>query len=177
MGTYSTKIYEDFYKQYHLDIENAVDCVMANRCSSISEFVYELLNKITSMSDLDWDDNVSSSFKKNLSICSNSLNKIKDSIDSDFTNSESLYLETDELLKELKTLIQSFKTRINEEPDKESFKKERTNLFGELIIKYPGYERAVNTWNDDCIKLDNKCNDIMSLAKVNIMKEYKKKLT
>lgn len=149
---YSTEKYKDLYNRHFNNISNSYECVCLNKSSEISGFIYALMQELNKLSDLDWSDEVSEAFKSNILNCYNGFKKIKESIDTKFLESETLYTEAYELFEELKKQILSFDLAITNKPKEENFPmKYEKDLEGNIISSSrPGYSSAIKNWNDTC---------------------------
>lgn len=159
---YSVEKYENLWNQHYENINNAYICVSSNKCREISDFIHSLLLELEKMHNFDWNDDVSKIFKSNILVCFNAFEKIKNSIDDDFLESEKLYVETYEKFNELKSPLNNFKERILSKPKESDFPLhvEKDELGNVISSSRPGYSNAINEWKDDCDNYKNICDGL-----------------
>lgn len=149
---FSVEKYDNLVNSHYENINNAYFCVSSNKCSEISEFINSLLKELEKMYNFDWNDDVSQIFKSNILVCYRAFEKIKNSIDEDFTESEKLYVETYEKFTELNDKLVVLKERIASKPKESDFPliEEKDELGNVISSSRPGYSKAKKDWESDC---------------------------
>lgn len=156
--------YKEIYEAYKDKVDLACQCISSNPCSNVSEYLGEIVTSFESLisSLSDWNDSIKSTFVQNVNLCANRINDIKESVDTNWKNSEELYQLILTLLDELYKNYVSLEQKINSEPNRMSYLHQETLLDGTISQSYPGYESAYNDWTSECNKLDYLCSDLYS---------------
>lgn len=162
--------YNSFYKMHYERIELACKCIDSNPCSILSDSINSLKDLIiNSLYNLDWDDSVKEVFISNLDSCNKNLNTLLDSIENNFKRSEKIYYQVQEKLNDLQKKIVVYRGSINNQPNRNSYKKEiiKENDFRKII--YPGYENALFNWRMECDGYSNDCKDLIESIKSDLL--------
>lgn len=156
--------YKEIYEAYKDKVDLACQCISSNPCSKVSEYLDDIVTSFESLiSNLsDWEDSIKNTFIQNVNLCANKITDIKESVDTNWKNSEELYQSMLTLLDELHKNYVSLEQKVNSEPNRMSYLHQETLLDGTISQSYPGYESAYNNWITECNELDTLCSDLYS---------------
>ncbi len=166
--------YREFYNMYVDVINKACDCISRNPSNVLLNNIDLLKDSlITPLYKLDWDDSASEIMFENLTISNNNLEKIYNSIESDFKTSEQCYLDIKDQLVTLNENIDDFSNKINDKPSENSYKLEirnEKNIIVDYKIDRDAYYNALESWQSKCSKAGNNCLQIINNINENLKK-------
>ena len=153
--------YETFYNQLQPIFEAANHCIAANPCSKLTEYIDEIVNGISnSLTGLEWEDDVREQYNLALETGIGNLDLIKSSINTTWTQSETLYRDILTDLEELNAKILELSTKFNNEPNAHDSKYKITGLDGTININYSLYNSDHRTWKRECESLNSGCSSL-----------------
>lgn len=153
--------YETFYNQLQPILEAANNCIAANPCSKLTEYIDEIVNGISnSLTGLEWEDDVREQYNLALETGIGNLDLIKSSINTTWTQSETLYRDILTALEELNAKIIELSTKFNNEPNAHDSKYKITGLDGTININYSLYNSDHRTWKRECESLNSSCSNL-----------------
>lgn len=154
--------YYDKYKNTHVQITQACDCIKSNPCSKLGIEVSLLSEQMLSIDSSEWQDSAGNSFRDTMKKCSNKLDLITDNIDIVFSKSEIVYKNTDLQLEQLKKMNEYLVNLEKQKPVKDNFLVVETDENGNTVNTYPGYESKVQEWQGLVTEAINNCVNISS---------------
>lgn len=158
--------YKDIYEWYNEKVNLACNCIESNPCIKVSSTIGEMVSFLNNQIKLltDWDDSAKKAFVENMEICIGNLEKIKESIDTNWKTAEEKYLALKENLSQLKTNYEFLEQTIKNKPQRDSYRKNKYDEMGNVIdTTYPGYDSALNIWQKRCDQQYSKCEELYGL--------------
>ena len=153
--------YEKFYDQLKPIFEAANQCIDANPCSELTEYIDEIVNGISnSLTELEWEDVVREQYNLALETGIENLELIKSSINATWTQSETLYRDILTTLEELNDKVIALSTKLNDEQNAHDSKYKKIELDGTININYSLYNSDHRTWKRECESLNSSCSSL-----------------
>lgn len=163
--------YRLFYEKLKNDIENANNCINSNPCSKLIEYIDEIKSGITnSLANLEWQDDAKNKYDLALETGINNLDKISESINTNWKNAETLYQTINSELDKFNSAIGKLETNVGNEPKRYSNKYKVNDIFNESLYRsdYNNWKSSCDTVNNECSSLQKNINDlIQELQKIN----------
>lgn len=150
-------IYKEFYEKHNQEIENAYNCAYAKPYSNMSNILENIkiyLKDISSIPTNKWNDLIREKFDNCINILITNIEKIYNSVNSNWKSSDELYKQMHDGLRNLKVNIDDFDTLLKQKPIQSNYRS-IDPISG--VISYPGYNSAISKWNGACQEKDNNC--------------------
>lgn len=154
--------YYDKYKNTHVQIKQACECIDSNPCSKLESEVSLLSEQVLSIDSSEWQDSAGNSFRDTIKKCSDKLELVANNINIVFSKSEVAYKNTDLQLEQLKKMNEYLVNLEKLKPIKNNFLVVETDSKGNSVDTYPGYDNKLQEWQNLINDTTNNCVAISS---------------